>query len=219
MGGENGTKNTDVYVTLSGLALHIRLDWPYHKSTSGADFWTLHAEVRPVGKEIHALVAINLTATLWEVLPSLEPKDAESPTLNALRKEFDRFQVEFMKSAKLVPVAFSSRHFNIKRGEWTFHKANADQVAEFLLRRVYWQTKVNGPAPVPVADATDAQYLGASTEVLLEAAKKIAAQGVFTLEGNYARATEGLMGHGSAFEAAQELALEHLEKKHAFERG
>jgi hypothetical protein len=219
MSGGNGTKKENVYVTLSGLALQIRLDWPYHKSTSGADFWTLHSEVRPVGTEIHALVAINMTATLREVMPSLEPKDAEAPTLNALRKEFDRFQVEFMKSAKLVPVAFSSRHFNFKRHEWTFHNASEEQIAEFLLRRVYWQTKVNGPAPVPVSDATDAQYLGASTDQLLGAAKKIAAQGVFTLEGNYARATEGLMGHGSAFEAAQQEALDRLEKKHAFERG
>jgi hypothetical protein len=42
---------------------------------------------------------------------------------------------------------------------------------------------------------------------------------VFTLEGNYARATEGLMSHGSAFEAVQQEALDRLEKKHAFERG
>jgi hypothetical protein len=219
MSSGNGTKTENVYVTLSGLALQIRLDWPYRKSTSGADFWTLHSEIRPVGTEKHALVAINMTTTLRDALPSLLPEDAEGPTLNALRKEFDRFQVEFLKSAKLVPLPFSSRHYNFKRGAWTFHQATEEQTAEFLLRRVYWQTKLSGPAPVQVANAVDAQYLGVTTEHLLDAAKKISSQGVFTLEGDYARATEKLMGHGDAFEAAQQHALDELEKKHAFERG
>jgi len=103
-----------VYVTISGLALLIRLDWPYHPSTSGADFWTLHSEIRPVGKDLHAKVAVNVSQTVRGVLPSLEPKDAESPTLNALRKEIDRFQIEFLKSAKLIPLPFSSRHYDFK---------------------------------------------------------------------------------------------------------
>jgi hypothetical protein len=219
MSSGNGNKTENAYVTLSGLALQIRLDWPYHKSTSGADFWTLHSEIQPIGTEKYALVAINMTTTLREVLPSLLPKDTEGPTLNALRKEFDRHQIEFLKSAKLVPLPFSSRHYNFKRGVWTFHKAAEEQIAEFLLRRVYWQTKLSGPAPVQVTNAVDAQYLGATTEHLLDAAKKISSQGVFTLEGDYARATENLMSHGAAFEAAQQHALDEMEKKHAFERG
>ena len=55
---ENGS-GQKVYVTLSGLALLIHLDWPYHPSTSGADFWTLHSEIRPVGKDLRALVAVK----------------------------------------------------------------------------------------------------------------------------------------------------------------
>jgi len=36
-----------------------------------------------------------------EVMASLEPKDAEAPVINALRKEVDKRQVEFLKSGKL----------------------------------------------------------------------------------------------------------------------
>ena len=214
---ENGS-GQKVYVTVSGLALLITLDWPYHASSSGADFWTLHSEIRPVGKDIRALVAVNASATVREVVSSLEPKDAESPTLNALRKQIDAYQVEFLKSAKLIPLAFSSRSYDFKRMRWAFHPATDEQISEFLLRKVYWQTKVAGGL-VLIADAVDAQYLGTTPEKLLELANNMAARGVMKVEGNSARALDGLLEHAAAFEAAQESALAALEKKHAYERG
>ena len=214
---ENGN-GQKVYVTLSGLALLIHLDWPFHTSTSGADFWTLHSEIRPVGKDLRALVAVNASATVREVLPSLEPKDAESPTLNALRKQIDAYQVEFLKSAKLIPLAFSSRNYDFKRMRWAFQPATEEQISEFLLRKVYWQAKVNGGA-VLIADPVDAQYLGSTPEKLLELAQNMGARGVMKVEGNSAHALDGLLEHAAAFEAAQESALAELEKKHAYERG
>jgi hypothetical protein len=210
--------NQKVYVTVSGLALLIKLEWPYHPSTSGADFWTLHSEIRPVGKDLRALVAVNASATVRDVLPSLEPKDAESPTLNALRKQIDAYQVEFLKSAKLIPLAFSSRSYDFKRNKWAFHPATDEQISEFLLRKVYWQAKVGGGA-VLIADPVDAQYLGTTPEKLLELAQNMAARGVMKVEGNSASALDGLLQHASAFEAAQESALDALNQKHAFERG
>ena len=214
---ENGSSQK-VYVTVSGLALLIHLDWPYHPSTSGADFWTLHSEIRLVGKDLRALVAVNVSATVREVLPTLEPKDTESPTLNALRKQIDLYQVEFLKSAKLIPLAFSSRAYDFKRLRWAFHFATDEQISEFLLRKVYWQTKVSG-GDVLIADAVDAQYLGTTPEKLLELAQNMASRGVMKVEGNSARALDGLLEHAAAFESAQEQALEALNQKHAFERG
>ena len=206
------------YVTISGLALLIQLEWPYHPSTSGADFWTLHSEIRPVGKDLQAKVAVNVSATVRQVLASLEPKDAESPTLNALRKEIDRYQIEFLKSAKLIPLPFSSRHYDFKRERWSFHPASDEQICEFLLRKVYWQRKVSGGSAL-MADPVDAQYLGTTPERLLELAGPMAASGVMKLEGESAVALDGMLAHADAFEAAQETALEALAKKHAYERG
>ncbi len=134
-------EQTRIWVTLTGLPLTIVLEWPFRRSTSGADFWVLHGDVRLESSEgLHAPVAVNLSATVREVVTSLEAKDVEAPVINALRKEVDRRQIEFVKSGKLVPVAFSSRYYDFKRGKWVFGKATDEVIAEFLERKVYWGT-------------------------------------------------------------------------------
>src|SRR5881275_3370342 len=105
--GETEQSSRRVYVTLGGFPLFIELKYPFHKSGSGADFWVLHGDIKLGNSEgLHAPVAVNLSATVREVLPSMEPKDIEGPVINALRKEVDRRQLEFVKSGKLVPVQF-----------------------------------------------------------------------------------------------------------------
>src|ERR1700755_844096 len=137
--GEAQTRK--IRVTLKGLPLTIKLDWPFHFSTSGADFWVLHGDIVLEGSDgLHAPVAVNMSQTVKDVMPSLEPKDAGAPVINALRKEVDRRQIEFLKSGKLLPVAFSSRHYDYKRAQWVFGKAADDVMAEFIERKVYWQT-------------------------------------------------------------------------------
>ncbi len=137
----NGQSSPRVYVTLSGLPLQIELKWPFHKSGSGADFFVLHGDVKLGNTDgLHAPVAVNLTETVREVLPSLEPKDAEVPVINTLRKEADRRQLQFLKSGKLVPVQFSSRYYDFKRNKWVFGKANDEAIALLLMRKVFWQT-------------------------------------------------------------------------------
>jgi hypothetical protein len=231
---EDGASGKKIWMTLSGLPLTIRLEWPFHPSTSGADFWVLHGDIRLENSEgLHALVAVNLSQTVREVMASLEPKDAEAPVINALRKEVDRRQIEFAKSGKLLPVAFSSRHYDFKRQKWVFGKASDDTIAEFLERKVYWQTLSpllakdarNGApgledARVWIADPTEAQYLETSPGHLVEvAARLVAAQGLLHIDGEFAEATPGLMGRGERFESARQMAVEELERKHAFERG
>jgi len=221
-----------IWVTLSGLPLTFDFDWPFHRSASGADFWVLHGDIRLENSDgLHAPVAVNLSATLREVLPSLEPKDAEAPVINALRKEVDRKQLEFVKSGKLLPVAFSSRHYDFKRQKWVFGKASDDVIAIFLERKVYWQTRVSGGHRVPsteqtgtarvwIGDPTDAQYLETTPEHLIEVAGRlIALDGLTRMDGEWAEATPALMGQAERFEAAMRAAVEELEKKHAFERG
>jgi len=227
-----------IWVTLSGLPLTIRLEWPFHPSTSGADFWVLHGDIRLEGSDgLHAPVAVNLSQTVREVMPSLEPKDAESPVINALRKEVDRRQIEFVKSGKLLPVPFSSRHYDFKRGQWVFGKATDDGIAEFIEKKAYWETKL-GKSPllakdarsgapgggdtarVWIGDPAEAQYLQTTVEHIMEvAARLVGARGLLRIEGEWVAATPGLMDQAERFERARSAALEELEKKHAFERG
>src|ERR1700691_845294 len=136
-----------IWMTLTGLPLTIRLEWPFHKSTSGADFWVLHGDIRLENSEgLHAPVAVNLSATVREVMASLEPKDAEAPVINALRKEVDRRQIEFVKSGRLLRVWFSSRYYDFKRQKWVFGKAADDAIATFVERKVYWETRLKSEA-------------------------------------------------------------------------
>jgi len=203
-GSDAGGKK--IWVTLTGLPLTITLEWPFHKSTSGADFWVLHGDIRlENGEGLHAAVSVNLSATVREVLPSLEAKDAEAPVINALRKEVDRRQIEFVKSGKLLPVPFSSRHYDFKRQRWVFGKASDEVIATFQERKIYWQTKLgtmyrgentenasgrdgegnqvphfvrNDKAVekrVWIGDPTEAQYLETTAEHLLEIAGRVLA--------------------------------------------
>jgi hypothetical protein len=208
-----------IYVSLAGLPLTFDLKWPFHPSTSGSDWWVLHGTIRVENTSgLHALVAVNLSATIKEVMPSLDPKDAEAPVINALRKEVDRKQVEFVKSAKLLPVHFSSRHYNFTRNRWVFEKAADEQVATFLQRKVYWQTRATG-GEIWLADTTEAQYLDTTPHQLSEVGGQLAKQGLWHMERAYATATDKLMSQSARFEADLKTALEELEKKHVFERG
>src|ERR1700752_1013389 len=211
-----------IWVTLTGLPLTVKLDWPFHQSTSGADFWVLHGDIRLEGSEgLHSPVAVNLSQTVREVMPSLEPKDAEAPVINALRKEVDRRQIEFLKSGKLLPVPFSSRHYDFKRQQWVFGKASDDAMAEFIERKVYWQTvlgstepgtsntppsrdlleKGGAPVRVWIGDPAEAQYVQTTPAHLLEvAARLVAAQGLLRIEGEFAGATQGLLNPAERFQ-------------------
>ncbi|MFZ0734600.1 MAG: hypothetical protein WAM79_19935 [Candidatus Sulfotelmatobacter sp.] len=214
------TAEKKIWVTLTGLPLSIHLEWPFHPSTSGADFWVLHGDIRLEGSEgLHAPVSINLSQTVKEVMPSLEPKDAEAPVINALRKEVDRRQIEFLKSGKLLPVAFSSRHYDFKRRQWIFGKATDEVMAEFIERKVFWHSKLVSSC-VWLADPAEAQYLQTTPAHLLEIASRlVAAQGLLRINGEFTEATQELMNQSERFEKARLQAVEELDRKHAFERG
>jgi hypothetical protein len=217
MTATNGPSKPNVYVTLTGLPLLIELKWPFHKSGSGADFWVLHGDVKLGNSEgLHAPVAVNLTLTVREVLPSLDPKDAEVPVINSLRKEVDRRQLEFLKSGKLVPVQFSSRYYDFKRNKWFFGKADDEAIALLLMRKVFWQTRIVG-GTVWIGDPAEALYVENTVEHVLEVARGLAESGLMTIEGERASANAALMAQAEKFEADMKSAQTALEKKHAFE--
>jgi len=94
------------YVTLKGIPLTFTLDWPYHQSSGGADYYVLHgnAELED-GTGRHAALSIHMSQTVREALPTIEPKDALAPSINAVRKAADTKDIEFIKSTKRQPMA------------------------------------------------------------------------------------------------------------------
>ena len=212
-------KEKKVYVCLSGLPLSFQSGVAVSQVYSGADFWVLHADIASREFRRTACAGVGeLSATVYEVMPSLEPKDIEAPVINALRKEVDRRQIEFLKSGKRVPVQFSSRYYDFKRNKWVFGKATDENTALLVARKVYWQTKVAG-GPVWIGDPTEALFLETSPAHLLEVAQKMRDQELLTLEGEWASANASLMAQAEKFEADMRAALAELEQKHAYERG
>jgi hypothetical protein len=208
-----------IYVTRTGLPLSFNLDWPFRRATSGADFSVLHTAITLENSDgLRALVAVNLSVTLREVLPSLEPKDTEGPIINALRKEVDHKQTEFVKSGKLVPLPLSSRHYSFKLKQWVFGKATDEEIARMVERKVYWQTRLVG-GDVWLGDPTEALYVDTTTDRIAEIAAGLARQGLFTMARRYATALPALMDQKDRFESEMAAARQQLEEKHAFERG
>jgi hypothetical protein len=210
-----------IYVTLHGLPLTVELNWPFFRSRTGADFYILQGTVRlEDGRGLHALVSLQLTLTLKEVLPSLDRQDIERPVINTLRKAVDSKELEFVKTPKRIPIQFGSRSWDFKRSRWAFGEVSEPQVLEFLQRKVYWQTKYQGSGTsVWIADPADAQYLDTPAARIAESAASLSQSGLLRIEGEYATATDKLLGERERIEADMRKTQEELEQKHAFERG
>jgi hypothetical protein len=209
-------------VTLHGFPVRIELQWPFHRSQGGSDWYVLHGTVRLAdGGPLHADIALNLAQTIKEVLPSLDSDLASWVAINTARKALDEKQLELLKTGKRQPVPVSSRTYSIRRGHFTFWHATSQQVEEFVARKVFW---LSGSArePVLIGDPCDAQYLDAADPDmmghLVAAAQGLATRGMVELAGDYARATDGLLSQAQQFIAAKDTALEELHTKHAFER-
>ncbi len=65
------------FVTLSGVPINVTdLKWPFHPSTSGADWLILHGRADLLGSDegLHCEVAVGMTQTMKDALGSLARK-------------------------------------------------------------------------------------------------------------------------------------------------
>lgn len=225
-------------VTLYGLPVRIELEWPFHRSAGGSDWYVVHGKLRlldggagaPVGAEhvhggsgeLNADIALNLAQTIREILQPLDSDLAFWVAVNTARKALDIKQLELLKSGKRQPVPVSSRSYSMSKKQFVFATVKPEEIGEFVARKVFWGSG-SQRQPVLIPDPCDAQYLGAPDpnmiDKLLAAAKELASRGMIELAGDYARASDGLLAQSQAFVAAKNRALDELHLKHAFERG
>jgi hypothetical protein len=204
----------DCALTMLGLPLSFgKFAWPFHGSTSGADTFIVHGEIRlETGAEavLHAKVSASMTRTFAEVLSAMQQPFAEDFIYNAVRKTLDQGQLELVKSGNRQPVPVTTRYYSAKQQRFVFNDTDAGQRKQFLSGHVYWLSHVLGDgAPVWVADPRDAQYLNSTPDQLRLVVQAMADEGLVTLDGSgaWAQATEQLIGMREAFEAEVADAL------------
>ncbi len=202
----------ECYVTLAGLPIAFgKFQWPFHRSTSGADTYIVHGEMHLADggtHNLHAKVAASVTVTFAEIVPAMEQPYAETFVYNAIRKTVDLGQLEFVKSGNRQPVPVTTRYYSRWQKKFLFTETNDAERLEYLLRKVYWLSGVLGEGkPVWIADPRDAQYLNTTEADLLRMAGDEAGAGLVVLDGEYAVATPALMARAAEYQAALEAAL------------
>ena len=77
-------------VSLRGLPVRLELQWPFHRSEGGSDWHVVHGRLWLAdGGELHADVALNLSESINEVLPSRDGDLAFQVAVNTARKALD----------------------------------------------------------------------------------------------------------------------------------
>lgn len=208
----------ECYVTLAGLPVAFgKFEWPFHRSTSGADTYIVHGEMHLAdGGEhnLHAKVAAAVTQTFAEIVPAMEQPYAETFVYNAIRKTVDLGQLEFLKSGNRQPVPVTTRFYSRWHKRFVFTDTNEKDRQEYLLSKAYWLSGVlGGNKPVWITDPRDAQYLNTTEEDLLQAAKINAAAGLIVLDGEFAAATPALIERAPQYRATLEAALDFTKPK------
>jgi hypothetical protein len=202
----------ECYVTLGGLPLAFgKFQWPFHRSTSGADTYIVHGEISLAdggAHNLHAKIAASVTVTFAEIVPAMEQPYAESFLYNAIRKTVDFGQLEFLKSGNRQPVPVTTRFYSRWQKKFVFTETDDNERLRYLLSKVYWLSGVLGESkPVWIADPRDAQYLNTTEAELLRMANHEAGEGLMSIDGEYAAATPTLMARAAEYEALRDAAL------------
>jgi len=204
----------DCYLTLHGLPLSFeKFAWPFHASTSGADTFLVHGEVRLEDGEqspLHAKIAASMTVTFAEIVKAPEQPFAEGFIYNAVRKTMDQGQLELVKSGNRQPVPVTTRFYSPWKKRFSFNDTTEAQRQEYLAAKVFWLSGVlGGGQPVWLLDPRDAQYLNTTVKELRKNAEALAGEGVVRLAADteFATPTEALMGHRAQYVAEVAAAL------------
>jgi len=206
----------DVYLTLHGLPLSFgKFAWPFHSSTSGADTFIVHGEIRLEdgrGSQLHAKVSASMTQTFATVIPALEQPFAESFIYNAVRKTLDQGQLELVQSGNRQPVPVTTRYYSMKQQVFIFNDTTETQRRAYLAAKTFWLSHVLGAGePIWITDPRDAQYLNTTVADLKTTAAALVKDGLVLLDGtgNWSTATDTLRNEEDTYrtQVAEALAF------------
>src|SRR5260370_3078334 len=132
----------DCYLTLHGLPLSLeKFTWPFHASTSGADTFLVHGEVRLEDGEaslLHAKIAASMTVTFAEIVKAPEQPFAEGFIYNAVRKTMDQGQLELVKSGNRQPIPATTRFYSPWMERFSFNATTHAQPQGCPAAQQFW---------------------------------------------------------------------------------
>lgn len=203
---------SDVHVTLAGLPIRFSgFQWPFHRSTSGADTYIVHGTVHledGQNSPLHALVSASMTVTFAEIVAAPEQPYAETFIYNAVRKTLDQGQLELLKSGNRQPVPVTTRYYSRWQKKFFFTDTTDQTRQDYLALKIYWLSGVlGGNQPVWISDPRDAQYLNTTPDALLQMAGDLSRQGLLKLDGDGAAATPALLNRAETYHAKLAEAL------------
>ena len=193
----------DCYVTLDGLPMAFgKFQWPFHRSTSGADTYIVHGEMHLADggtHDLHAKIAASVTLTFAEIVPAMEQPYAETFVYNAIRKTVDMGQLEFVKSGNRQPVPVTTRYYSRWQKKFIFTETDDNERLRYLLQQGLLALRRAGEGkPVWIADPRDAQYLNTTEADLLRMAGHEAGEGLMVLARRICRGHAGADGARAA---------------------
>ncbi len=204
----------DVYLSLHGLPLSFgKFAWPFHGSTSGADTFIVHGEIRledARGSQLHAKISASMTQTFATVIAALEQPFAESFIFNAVRKTLDQGQLELVQSGNRQPVPVTTRYYSMKQQVFIFNDTTEQQRRAYLAAKTFWLSHILGAGePIWITDPRDAQYLNTTVADLKTTAASLVNDGLVVLDesGNFSTATDKLRNEEPTYRAQVDEAL------------
>ncbi|MGA8940236.1 MAG: hypothetical protein WB439_13825, partial [Acidobacteriaceae bacterium] len=204
----------NVYLTLHGLPLSFgKFAWPFHGSTSGADTFIVHGNVRledGTGSKLNAEISASMTQTFATIVVALEQPFAEGFIYNAVRKTLDQGQLELVASGNRQPVPVTTRYYSMKQQIFIFNDTTEQQRHDYIAAKVFWLSHIlGGGEPIWLTDPRDAQYLNTSVAELKRTAATLVAEGLVIADptGEWGSATDTLRNQEDTYRAQVAEAL------------
>ena len=187
---EHRIKNENPYgfYCLSGIPCSIEITWPLEKVQNAAASWCDIRATSSMNPEDTIPFALTITSQQFSFDLGKDAVEQEMAIFNTVRKYLDKEGFSLSKR-----VASSRERIGIDLDLSPSVPTEIGQVLEFLKGKVFWLGYKSGDrtSSVYISDPWDAEYLGVTTNALVQAAQVLEAQGMLELNAAQDFATVG----------------------------
>jgi hypothetical protein len=182
---------SDFYCTV-GIPLQIEIEWPADR-IPGYSASAVQVQVHDLrAQDSVAICAVRMTHQQQHFDLKQDPFLRERAVVNSVRGAADRNQLTYFRRAEHpIELPYVDLEVGSRRAE------NEEGIEEFLLGKIYWLgfKRNERRTPVWIADPWDAEYLGTTGTMLIQAAQTLEAEKMISLDASqrFASAGDGLL--------------------------